>query len=278
MGASPVIGARIPPSGAGYEAPVGTTTNRFDERFVGAPLDRETWLDSYLPQWSSRAGAAATWCVADDGLHLTIPIDKERWCPEQHPEPLRVSCIQSGCFAGPLGSTVGQQPFRDGIVVREEQPTMRGYTPHFGRVDVRMRMDLSPRSMAAFWLAGFEDRPERSGEICVAEVFGDALHPRGAAVGMGIHAFRDPELVEEWATEPMAIDVAAPHTYGVAWRPGSTEIAVDGVVVRQLAQAPDYPMQLMIGVFDFPAKAVPGEEVAVPELVVERVTGWPPAT
>ena len=51
---------------------------------------------------------------------------------------------------------------------------------------------------------------------------------------------------------------------------GRSSSSVDGVVVRRVAQAPDYPMQLMIGVFDFPAKAVAGEPVPVPELVVER--------
>jgi hypothetical protein len=36
---------------------------------------------------------------------------------------LRVSGIQSGAFSGEAGSTVGQQPFRDGLVVREAQAT-----------------------------------------------------------------------------------------------------------------------------------------------------------
>jgi hypothetical protein len=51
---------------------------------------------------------------------------------------------------------------------------------------------------------------------------------------------------------------------------------VDGSVVRRCDQAPDYPMQLMIGVFDFPAKAPAGEaEVPVPSLTVSHVLGRP---
>ncbi len=56
------------------------------------------------------------------------------------------------------------------------------------------------------------------------------------------------------------------------WRPGSLVFSVDGAVVRELAQAPDYPVQLMLGVFEFPdrhpdrADAEPS-----PELVVSRV-------
>ncbi len=35
-------------------------------------------------------------------------------------------------------------------------------------------MDLSPRSMASLWMSGLEDEPDRCGEICVFEIFGDA--------------------------------------------------------------------------------------------------------
>jgi hypothetical protein len=251
--------------------------DELDERFDGDALDAEVWFPYYLPHWSSRAASAATWAVGDGELRLTIPPDQPLWCPDLHADPLRVSCVQTGSFAGPAGSAVGQQPFRDGLVVCEEQPTLWGYTPTYGRVDVTMRSTITPRSMVAFWMSGIEDRPERSGEVCVAEVFGDAVHDGVAEVGMGVHAFRDPALVERFATEPLAIDVAVDHTYGVDWRPGALDFSVDGQIVRRLDQAPDYPMQLMIGVFDFPAKADAdvGGPAPVPELVVSRVTGRP---
>lgn len=253
-----------------------TSRLELDERFTGDTLDADVWFPYYLPHWSSRAGSAATWSVSDGELHLSIPVDQPLWCADIHEEPLRVSCIQSGSLAGPLGSTVGQQPFRDGLKVREEQPTMWGYTPQYGQVEVRMRGVITPRSMVAFWMSGIEDRPERSGEICVAEVFGDAVRDGSADVGIGLHRFRDPALVEEFSADPLAIDVAEIHTYGVDWQPGSLVFTVDGRVVRRLEQAPDYPVQLMIGVFDFPAKAAPGDlEVPVPELVVSHVHGRP---
>ena len=256
-----------------------------DERFAGETLDTDVWFPYYLPHWSSRAQSAATWAVGDDGLHLTSPADQPLWCADVHEEPLRVSCIQSGSFAGPLGGTVGQQPFREGLVVREEQPTLWDYTPLYGRVDVRMRGVVTPRSMFAFWMSGIEDRSERSGEVCVAEVFGDTLHdgpgPPAADIGLGVHPFRDPSLVEDFVADPLRIDVAELHTYGVDWRPGSLAFSIDGEVVRRLDQSPDYPMQLMLGVFDFPARATPSTDasgnadVAVPELVVTHVHGRP---
>ncbi len=247
-----------------------------DERFEGDPLDPEVWFPYYLPHWSSREESAATYSTGDDGLHLVIPTDQPLWCPDLHDEPLRVSGVQTGSFAGPIGSTIGQQPFKQGLRVTEEQPTFWGYTPRYGEVSVTMKGNISPRSMFGFWLAGIEDRPERSGEILVAEVFGESIEEGSAAVGMGIRDFRDPALVYDISAPRMEIDVAEDHTYGVAWEPGRTSLTVDGNAMRSLGQAPDYPMQLMIGVFDFPDRDPSGIWADhVPELVVSSVKGSP---
>ncbi len=255
---------------------MASSHSQLDERFVGTDLDRDVWVPHYLPQWSSRAESAATYSVGGGVLRLSIPPEQGVWCADTHDEPLRVSCIQSGVFAGPLGSSIGQLPFRDDIEVREEQPTMWGYTPLYGRIDVRMRGVITRRSMVAFWMSGIEDEPQRSGEICVAEIFGDAVGHGSAGVGLGIKPIRDPALEPDFSVHRVDLDVADDHTYGVEWQPGSIEYLIDGHVVGHSDQAPDYPLQLFIGVFDFPAKADPGEEpVPVPELVVSHVRGFP---
>jgi hypothetical protein len=247
-----------------------------DERFDTETLDPDVWFPYYLPHWSSRAGSAATLHVNEGVLHLSIPADQPLWCPDRHPEPLRVSCIQSGSFSGPVGSTIGQQPFAERLTVREEQPTLHGYTPQYGHVEVRMRAIVSTRSMFAFWMAGFEDTPERAGEICVAEVFGDTVGARTADVGTGVKKLGDPKLVQEFSADPHPIDVTEFHTYAVDWRPDSLSFSIDGHVVRRSRQSPDYPMQLMLGLFDFPAKADPDQDPApVPQLFVANVLGRP---
>ena len=165
-----------------------------------------------------------------------------------------MSGIQSCVFSGPVGSTVGQQPFREGAVVREEQKPQWGWTPQYGRLEVRARMELGPRSMAAVWMVGIEDAPHRSAEICIFEVFGDAVEEgTSAAVGMGVHPFRDPAIVDEFAPERVPIDVREHHVYAADWRPGRAR-------VKTAEQAPDYPLQMMVAVFDFPEKAAAAPE------------------
>ncbi|MDT7579264.1 MAG: hypothetical protein QOK35_528 [Pseudonocardiales bacterium] len=269
-------------SGPHYGAPVPD----FDERFPGTDLDPAVWTASYLPAWSSRAKSAATYAVGGGALRLSIPPEQGLWCPDLHETPLRVSAVQSANRSGPIGSTDGQQPFRDGLLVREEQPTVLGFTPFHGHVAVSCRAALSPRSMFSAWLVGLEDRPERCGEICVVEIFGDALATDAdrrptARYGCGVHAFRDPDLVEDFAAPTVALDVARTHTYAMTWTADGVDFLLDGALVRSTTQSPGYPLLLILGLFDFPDRATAaqrdGEPPPTPELVVERVWGQPPA-
>ena len=111
----------------------------FEDDFDTPDLNRATWLPHYLPAWSSRAASAATYGIENSCLHLSIPPEQGLWCADDHQPPLRVSGIQSGNFSGPVGSTVGQQPFRTGLTVREEQETFWGWTPDHGYLEMRAR-------------------------------------------------------------------------------------------------------------------------------------------
>jgi hypothetical protein len=249
----------------------------FVDDFDGTDLDSSVWLPHYLPAWSSRAQTRASYRLQDSSLVLDIPPDRGLWCADDHTPPLRLSGIQSGNFSGAEGSTVGQQPFLPGQTVKEAQERFEGYLPTGGRLEIVCRMTLSPRSMAAFWLVGFEDRPERCGEICVTEVFGRAVEPgRSAEVGMGIHAFRDPDLVEDFAAPRRDVDVSEPHSYAVDWDEQEAVFTLDGAEVRRCARPPTYPMQLMLAVFDFPEWGSGDDGHLVPELVVERIVGSAP--
>lgn len=249
-------------------------TDALLDTFDGPGLDRDVWLPHYLPAWSSRAQTWASYRL-DGGLRLDVPVEHPVWCSGDHSPPLRVSGLQTGSWSGPAGSTRGQQRFREGQRVREEQPRFEGCLVTSGRVEIRARMTLSPRSMAALWLSGFEDDPEQEqcGEICVFEIFGNALRsdPPSAEVGVGIKAFRDPRLTQDFAAPRVEIDVTEPHTYAVDWDEGEAVFTVDGDAVRRCPNPPTYPLQLMLAVFDFPEWSVGDDAQLVPELVVDHV-------
>jgi hypothetical protein len=140
--------------------------------------------------------------------------------------------------------------------------------------------------MVALWMIGFEDVPERSAEICVCEVFGREMRSDSAAVGMGLHPFGDPTITDAFTAERYPIDARLPHTYGVRWEPDRVGFYLDGSLVTVVPQAPQYPMQLMLGIYDFADRstvAAPGAHDAgavadayPKEFVVHRVRGYRP--
>jgi hypothetical protein len=249
-----------------------TTTTRRDD-FRGPELDRAVWFPYYLPHWSSREATALAAEFVDEGLRVLIPTDHPYWCPDTHELPLRVSGFASGSRSGPVGSTDGPQSFATGLTVRQAQPHFEGWLLREGHLEIRCRMSISHRSMAALWLAGFEDAPSRSGEICVVEIFGKDAAAGSAAVGVGHKQLGDPALTHDFDAPHVGIDISEMHTYAVDWDAASSVFSVDGAVIARASAPPTYPMQIMVGVFDFPTWSAGGDDELVPELVIAHIAG-----
>jgi hypothetical protein len=247
----------------------------FEDTFEGERLDATRWVAHYLPQWTTSAASAARHRVGGGRLRLLIEEDQPPWSPELE-GGLRVSSLQTGVFAGPVGSTVGQHGRDSGAVVRAAQRNVRLYTPHHGLIEMRAKATDDPRSMVALWMIGYEDRPERSAEICVCEIFGRDVGPDVTRVGMGVHPFGDPEITDDFTVEPLPIDARDFHVYAAEWKPGQVSFFVDGRHVRTVPQAPDYPMQLMLNIYEFPGEPVAGERPYPKEFVVDYVRGYRP--
>jgi beta-glucanase (GH16 family) len=105
--------------------------------------------------------------------------------------------------------------------------------------------------MVALWMIGFEDQPNRSAEICVCEIFGDEAEAARAVVGMGVHPFNDPDIDDDFDKVEAAIDVSGWHSYAAIWTPVDVTFFVDDEPVKRVEQAPQYPMQLMLNIYDF---------------------------
>jgi Glycosyl hydrolases family 16 len=221
-----------------------------EDRFDAGELDRTRWLPYYLPQWSSRERSAARYDLSAAHLSLLIDEDQQPWCPE-FDGATRVSSLQTGVFSGPVGSAAGQQRFNAAAVVREAQENARLFTPQFGVFVLRARAVADPSAMVALWMIGYEDRPERSAEICICEIFGRDVEPDAVAVGMGVHPFGDPTIVDEFEQVRLRLDATELHEYAAEWTPERVTFFVDGRPVKTVAQSPQYPMQFMLGIYEF---------------------------
>ena len=245
-----------------------------DERFTGPALDPTRWVPHYLPQWSTPDRSAARYALSPEGLTLRVDHDQPAWSPEFDGE-LRVSNLQTGVRSGAVGSGEGQHPFRSGLVVRTAQPESSLWLLHYGLIEVRLRPSTHARALTALWLIGFEQVPEQSGELCVVELFGRDIADDGSArVGLGLHPFGDPALRDDFVQVEFAGESRDWHTYSVEWMPGAARFFIDDTLVAEADQSPDYPLQLMLNLYELP-DGTPRDPAEYPlEADVQWVREW----
>ena len=223
----------------------------FADDFSDDRLDPGRWIDHYLPHWTTPERSAARYRLDEEGLRLLIEADQPAWRLEDG--ELRVSNLQTGSFSGPLGSPVGQHRHRADLVVRTPQPSRRLWTPTAGRVEATVRASGDPACLTAVWLVGVEEAsPEESGEICVAELFGNTLGRDRSQVRLGVKAHSDPRLHTEMVDLVLDLDATQEHTYAAQWDAARVAFFVDDVLVHTVEQGTDYPLQLMVDLFELP--------------------------
>ena len=222
-----------------------------NENFDGGTLNTDLWLPYYLPHWSSRERSATRYRLEDNTLVLYIDENDTPWCPE-FDGGVKCSSLQTGLYAGEVGSAQGQHRFNKACVVREAQPTQRLYTPRYGFFEVRVKAPAIPGTVATLWMIGVEEQPQESGEIAMFELFGDQITPESSVVRYGIHPWQDATLTDEFYRDTLPIDAAEFHTYAVEWTPTHVDFYVDNLHQRRVMQSPAYPMQFMLGIYDIP--------------------------
>jgi beta-glucanase (GH16 family) len=123
---------------------------------------------------------------------------------------------------------------------------------------------------------GFEESPEESGEICVAEIFGEAVGPQRSRVRIGVKAHHDPGLTTDMEEVELPIDAADWHTYTAEWNTERIHFHVDDERVRTVEQRIGYPLQLMVDLFEFP-QGPERDAAAYPKVAeVRAVRGYRP--
>jgi len=255
--------------------PEGLDPRPLVDAFPGPDLDRERWVDHYLPHWTTPERSAARYDFCrPGGLRLRIDHDQPAWRPEDG--AMRVSNIQTGTFAGTTGSARGQHRHReDGLLVRTATATRRLWTPTYGRLEVSASACPDPTCMLGIWLIGFEEgSPEESGEICLAELFGDRIGTPSSTVRVGIKAHHDPRLTTDLSDLTLPIDATSAHTYSVEWDEDGVRFSVDGQLVKTSHQSLDYPLQLMVDLFEFPPAGERRTADYPKAAVVHRVEGY----
>ncbi|NLF04159.1 MAG: glycoside hydrolase family 16 protein [Actinomycetales bacterium] len=245
-----------------------------DERFLG--LDPDRWVPHYLPHWTTPERSRARFRLTNVGLELRIEHDQAPWRDEDG--PLRVSNLQTATFSGQLGSSRGTHRHRaDGLLVRTATPTRHLLTLVGGRVEVTASATRAPGCMLGLWLVGVEDAdPRDAGEICLVELFADRIEPRTCTVLTGVKAHHDDRLVTSMHEIPLEIDACQPHVYAAEWGRGGVCVTVDDDEVFSTHQVLDYPLQLMLSLFELERGPSPDPRDYPRSATIHRVRAFVP--
>jgi hypothetical protein len=221
----------------------------FNDEFEGPNLDLNKWIPYYLPHWSSREQSKASYVLKDGKLVLQITKNQQPWCPEFDRE-VRCSSIQTGEFAGDLGSRLGQHRFSNNLIVREIQENTRKFTPQYGYFELRAKgLNTSPNHVA-LWMIGYEDSPEKSSEIAIFELVGSHTSLESSGVRYGVHPWGDSNIQDEFYEDFFDIYTAQYHLYGLEWTPDHLDFYIDNQKTRTINQSPQYPMQFLLSIFE----------------------------
>jgi hypothetical protein len=247
----------------------------FNEEFSSPELNTNNWIPFYLPHWSSRELSKPNFEIKNGLLSLQISENQKPWCPEFNGE-VKCSSLQTGLFAGKLGTSVGQHKFfNPNCVVREEQKIEQKFVPQYGYFEMRAKFAASKSEVVALWMIGFEDTPEKSSELCIMEIKGWNIKMNKAKIGMGIHKFNDPKLLEDFSENEYKIDVTEFHIYSAEWTKDKVVFLIDNVIVKEVKQSPNYPMQLMLGIYEIPTNLKDNEESVYPkEFIIDYLKGY----
>ncbi|GAB5525316.1 MAG: hypothetical protein Roseis2KO_31880 [Roseivirga sp.] len=247
----------------------------FEDHFDSPELNLKNWIPVYLPQWSSTEKSRPGYLIRDSKLVLQITENQQPWCPEFNGD-VKCSNLQTGLFSGPVGSTVGQHRFSKELRVREEQTAKHTYLPQYGFFEIRCRVPmLGADNVAALWMIGFEDQPNRSAEICIVELIGEKQPRHGAKVGYGTKPFADPKIKGDFYEDEFDLNLADFHTYGAEWTPEWIDFYIDGKKTRRIYESPDYPMQLMLNLYEVPVRGHSNSSNKYPiEFEIDYVRGY----
>lgn len=185
---------------------------------------------------------------------MRIEDDMQAWRPGEN----RVSNLETGHWAGPLGSEVGQFRVESDWTVTTDLSTFRGYTPHFGYFETRIRATPVVGCHTALWMVGFEEMA--AGEIQCFEIHGRNIGPERSRIDHGVLPWSDPTLTDERYQDWLPIDATDYHVYGIDWTPEHVDFFVDEAHVRRVAQSPQYPMQFELGIYETPSE-IPDRQV-----------------
>ncbi|WP_156321336.1 family 16 glycosylhydrolase [Halolactibacillus sp. JCM 19043] len=208
-------------------------------------------MDKYLSSWTREpALAQPTYTLEEGVMSLEIYEETRPWAEEYDGQT-----VVSGFTTG---NRNGLHNWTKNNVVRNPVETEVTHINQYGYYEIRAKTQPGSSRHSAWWLTGFEDRPEHSAEIDIFEVLGNNKH----GVPRAFHAWNDPSQPFSGGastyTDPTADFHHEWHTYGFDWQEGTGAgehpdrlvFYVDGKDIGAVNTKIDYPMIQLFSLYE----------------------------
>lgn len=103
-------------------------------------------------------------------------------------------------------------------------------------------------------MIGVEEQPHQSAEICLFELKGWNVAQEKATIGYGVHPFGDGKIKDEFYEQEFSINVKEWNIYALQWEKDKIVFYINGEKIKVINQSPDYPVQIMLDLYDLENK------------------------
>lgn len=222
----------------------------FNDEFTNDSLDTTKWVDRYLSSWSTSSQATNNWDFDGNNAIIKIDRDTEPWCPEFDGQTV-VSGFTTGQRNG-LHNWTGKN------TVRNPEDTKLTHINQYGYYEIRAKGQEGSSRHIAWWLIGFEDKPDECVELDVFEVKGRDSHSTVPA----IHKWNDNdampyERLQNYTDKNKDFNNEW-HVYGLDWiegggagiYPDRMDLYVDGKKTASINVNINYPLIQLFSLYE----------------------------
>lgn len=216
----------------------------------GATLTSKLWGTKYLQHWTN-VDTTAKYKIENGMLRLQINPDSQPWDPS-HDGQTVISSIQ----------TMDRNylhKWANYTDIDHSEPTVYRHAQKYGYFELRARTQRGSGHHSAWWMVGTQSDQGngvwtstqadtvQNTELDIFEIPGNEV----GKIGTHLLVFNDPKVSQTSLWQNVGVDLSANfHVYGLLWEPGSLKIYIDGQLLRDIPQAPDYPMLTLLGLYE----------------------------
>ena len=231
----------------------------FYDDFDNESLDKNYFVDRYLPSWTTKPLSKAKYDISDSVLSLKIEENQEAWCSADG--TLRTCGIMTGVKDK-------MHRFNSSCTVKTNYETYWGLIARNGYFEVKCKGVNCSGMHTAWWLIGIQDQIYDDGrtqtaEIDVFEIMGnnDATKWRTNLLNV-----ESSNITEITTVNSIDADMSADfHVWGMEWTTNNEGLStldfyIDGTKFKTITSTNlDYPLVQLFSMYEYPGGSWSGE-------------------